>query len=58
MLADGRRVLDADGHVIEPAHVFDRWIDSRMPMDLPPATPMVPCGDFELLADHSEGRRL
>ncbi len=54
MLADGRRVLDADGHVIEPPHVFDRWVDSRVPMDLPATTPMVPCGDFDLLADQFE----
>lgn len=49
-----RRVFDADGHVIEPPHVFDRWVGSRPPMDLPPATPMVPCGDFDLLADQFE----
>lgn len=54
MLDDGRRVVDADGHVIEPVHVFDRWVDDRLPMDLPATTPMVPCGDFELLADQFE----
>lgn len=54
MLSDGRRVVDADGHVIEPVHVFDRWVDSRLPMDLPRTTPMVPCGDFDLLADQFE----
>lgn len=51
MLADGRHVLDADGHVIEPGHVFERWSDGRLPMDLPATTPMVPCGDVDLLAD-------
>src|SRR5687768_13018507 len=47
----GRRVLDADAHVVEPTHVFERWTDDRMPMDLPAATPMVPCGDMGLIAD-------
>lgn len=51
MLPGGRRVLDADAHVVEPTHVFGRWTDKRMPMDLPPATPMVPCGDMDLIAD-------
>ncbi len=53
MLGDGRRVLDADAHVIEPAHVFSRY-SGDWPMDLPPSTPMVPCGDFDLLADQFE----
>jgi predicted TIM-barrel fold metal-dependent hydrolase len=54
MLGDGRRVLDADAHVIEPAHVFSRWSGERLPMDLPAATPMEPCGDLGLLADQFE----
>ena len=53
MLGDGRRVLDADAHVIEPAHVFSRW-SGDWPMDLPATTPMVPCGDIGLLADQFE----
>jgi uncharacterized protein len=53
MLGD-RRILDADAHVIEPAHVFAAWSGERMPMDLPPATPMEPCGDITLLADQLE----
>src|SRR5688572_31897792 len=54
MLATGQRVLDADGHVIEPAHVFSRWSPERMPMDLPSTTPMEPCGDIRVLADQLE----
>lgn len=54
MLGDGQRVLDADGHVIEPGHVFARWTGDRLPMELPTTTPMVPCGDFELLTDQFE----
>jgi uncharacterized protein len=54
MLGDGRRVFDADAHVIEPAHVFARWSGERMPMDLPATTPMEPCGDLGLVADQLE----
>jgi uncharacterized protein len=54
MLDGGRRVLDADGHVIEPGHVFARFTGDRLPMELPSTTPMVPCGDFELLSDQFE----
>src|SRR3984893_6892786 len=46
------RILDADAHVIEPATVFAQWGEpGRLPMDLPATTPMVPCGDMDLLAD-------
>jgi len=47
------RILDSDAHVIEPAHVFERWTQQghRNPMNLPPTTPMIPCGDMDLLAD-------
>jgi predicted TIM-barrel fold metal-dependent hydrolase len=48
---DARRVFDADAHVIEPSHVFERWSGARVPIDLPDTTPMVPCGSFDLLAD-------
>jgi predicted TIM-barrel fold metal-dependent hydrolase len=49
---DGDRlVFDADGHVIEPGGLFKRWTGERLPLDLPPTTPMVPCGSFELLKD-------
>jgi uncharacterized protein len=44
------RILDADAHVIEPASVFEAWTH-RNPMNLPSTTPMIPCGDLELLAD-------
>jgi predicted TIM-barrel fold metal-dependent hydrolase len=47
-------VLDADAHVVEPAHVFAQWAGDRFPANLPDDTPMVPCGDFELLADQFE----
>ena len=47
------RILDSDAHVIEPASVFQRWTQhgQRNPMNLPPTTPMIPCGDVDLLAD-------
>lgn len=54
MLPSGRRVIDADGHVVEPARVFSRWTGERTPMDLPATTPMNPCGDIGLLADQFE----
>lgn len=48
----GLRVLDADAHVVEPPSVFARWVpEGSLPIDLPPDTPMVPCGDFELVRD-------
>lgn len=49
------RVLDADAHVVEPAHVFERWMPAgSLPLDLPATTPMVPCGDADLVADQLE----
>jgi predicted TIM-barrel fold metal-dependent hydrolase len=48
-LRDGRRVLDADAHVIEPAGLFGDA--GNNPWDHPATTPRVPCGDFELLRD-------
>ena len=52
MTVDGLRVLDADAHVIEPPSVFGAWADlSSSAIDLAPDTPMVPCGDIELIAD-------
>lgn len=54
-MIDGFRVLDADAHVVEPAHVFANWAEPGAgPIDLPPDTPMVPCGDFDLLKDQFE----
>jgi predicted TIM-barrel fold metal-dependent hydrolase len=45
---DGFRVLDADAHVVEPPEVFADWPSA---IDLPADTPMVPCGDAELIRD-------
>ena len=54
-MIEGFRVLDADAHVVEPAHVFAEWAPPGIgAIDLPPDTPMVPCGDFELLTDQFE----
>lgn len=50
-MLDGRRIFDADGHVIEPPHVFSPWTGARIPIDLPETTPTTPCGDFALLQD-------
>jgi predicted TIM-barrel fold metal-dependent hydrolase len=49
---DGLRVLDADGHVVEPAGVFAEFIpDGAAVFDLPPTTPYEMCGDAELVRD-------
>ena len=54
-MINGFRVLDADAHVIEPAHVFAEWAaPGAGSIDLPADTPMVPCGDFDLLTDQFE----
>ena len=46
------RVIDADGHVVEPADLFAPWCPpGRRLLDLPPTTPMIPCGDANLVAD-------
>ncbi len=50
-MLDGRRILDADGHIIEPGGLFNRWTGDRLPLDLPATTPMTPCGNFDLLKD-------
>ena len=51
----GMRVLDADAHVVEPPHVFERWVTrGSLPIDLPADTPMVPCGDFDVIKDQLE----
>ena len=51
----GLRVLDADAHVVEPPHVFERWVpQGSLPIDLPADTPMVPCGDFDVIKDQLE----
>jgi uncharacterized protein len=51
-MRDGRRILDADAHVIEPAGVFGAaQTPGSEPMDLPPTTPRVPVGDLSKLDD-------
>ena len=50
-MLDGKRVLDADGHIIEPGGLFTPWTGDRLPLDLPLTTPMTPCGNFDLLQD-------
>lgn len=51
-MRDGYRVLDADAHVVEPSGLFAPWVPpGRRVLDLPSTTPMVPCGDADLIAD-------
>jgi predicted TIM-barrel fold metal-dependent hydrolase len=46
------RVLDADGHVVEPGHLFADVIPSGAAVfDLPATTPYEMCGDVELIRD-------
>lgn len=48
----GLPILDADGHVVEPAHVFADVIPPGVEVfDLPATTPYEMCGDLELLRD-------
>ncbi len=51
MSRDGRRVLDADAHVIETGDVFGGIAAGLDAMDLPSTTPREPCGDLAKLAD-------
>jgi len=51
MARDGRRVLDADAHVIEPGDAFGATPGGLDAMDLPDTTPRDPCGDLAKLAD-------
>jgi predicted TIM-barrel fold metal-dependent hydrolase len=54
-MREGLRVLDADAHVVEPAEAFGpAWLTGQSPMDLPPATPFVMCGDNAKVADQLE----
>jgi len=50
----GRRIVDADAHVVEPAGIFGEALDTALPVDLPATTPMVPCGDSRRVADQLE----
>jgi len=48
----GIPILDADGHVVEPGHVFaDVLPEGADVFDLPATTPYEMCGDLELLRD-------
>ena len=52
MTVEGFRVLDADAHVVEPPQVFAEWSGvGPAVIDLAPDTPMIPCGDAEVIAD-------
>ncbi len=47
-----QRVLDADGHVVEPSEVFADLLPPGVEVfDLPSTTPYEMCGDLELLRD-------
>ena len=54
-MRDGLRVLDADAHVVEPGGLFG---DAAPPgiafLDLPDATPMIPCGEMERVQDQMD----
>lgn len=51
-MRNGLRILDADAHVIEPGGLFAEWAPpGTSVLNLPPTTPLVPCGDFDVLAD-------
>jgi len=48
----GFRIFDADGHVIEPGDLFGPLAPPGVgAIDLPPGTPMTPCGDWAKLQD-------
>ena len=49
-MRNGRRILDADAHVIEPPDVFGPAA-AMTAIDIAPHTPMIPCGDPEKLRD-------
>ncbi|MCU1428862.1 MAG: putative TIM-barrel fold metal-dependent hydrolase [Actinomycetia bacterium] len=52
----GRRVCDADAHVIEPGAIFGPAHEpGRNPMDLPPTTPFVACGGADLADQWENG---
>jgi len=54
-MRDGRRILDADAHVVEPGDVFGeaQRVGPEI-MDLPPTTPFEAAGDSSKLADFFE----
>lgn len=51
-MRDGYAIFDADAHVVEPARLFGP--EGATALDLPPNTPLIPCGDASLLADQFE----
>src|SRR2546426_43914 len=54
-MCNGRRILDADAHVVEPADVFgDAQRVGPELMDLPATTPFEAAGDTSKLADFFE----
>jgi predicted TIM-barrel fold metal-dependent hydrolase len=51
----GRRILDADAHVVEPADLFREVQPNAVSaIDFAPNTPMIPCGDFDKIRDLAE----
>jgi predicted TIM-barrel fold metal-dependent hydrolase len=51
----GRRILDADAHVVEPADLFKEvQLQAVSAIDFSPNTPMIPCGDFDKIRDLAE----
>ncbi len=51
----GRRIFDADGHVVEPGDLFGALAPPGVgAIDLPPHTPMTPCGDWDRIRDQVE----
>src|SRR3954453_19387577 len=52
MAVGGFTILDADAHVVEPAHVFAEGAEhGTASMELPEDTPFNMCGDLELVRD-------
>lgn len=51
----GRRILDADAHIVEPADLFKEVQPHAVSaIDFSPNTPMIPCGDFDRIRDLAE----
>jgi len=54
-MRDGKRILDADAHIVEPAEVFGEAQRAGPEiMDLPPTTPFEAAGDMSKLSDFFE----
>jgi predicted TIM-barrel fold metal-dependent hydrolase len=54
-MRDGKRILDADAHVVEPGHVFGEALGFGPElMDLPSTTPFQAAGDSAKLTDFFE----